>query len=129
MTATQFWEHVAQLILRHEHGHGALLRGSPCRIRIFRRERVSNEYSGNCGLRRTRVLLQVTQNDDVVDQGGGLEMKFADALGERTNIARALSTRSCASLCALMTVMERTPTVCSMPTAMHSGWNGRHAMR
>jgi hypothetical protein len=40
------------------------------------------------------VLLEVTKNDDVVDQGGGLAMKFADAFSERADIALALDTRA-----------------------------------
>jgi hypothetical protein len=53
------------------------------------------------------VLLEVTENNDVVDQGGGLAMKFADAFSERADIALALDTKSFASLGDPMTVMKK----------------------
>jgi hypothetical protein len=67
---------------------------------------VPDKYSGKLGLRRTRVLLEVTENNDVIYQRSGLAMKFADAFSERTDIALAFHTKSFASLGYLMTVMK-----------------------
>jgi hypothetical protein len=52
------------------------------------------------------VLLEVTQNHDVICQRSRLAMKLADTFSERTDIALALHSQSCASLGDLMTMMK-----------------------